>query len=100
MVGIKYYLNPFLFFHKLLFICFNLGKLTKNDNKTIQLSSSNFFSKSKTKSNSNKMLKDGGDLSNNSDDEIIKVNNSETRRSQVLFVGNILSKLKFCFKHN
>lgn len=46
------------------------------------------------------MLKNGGDHSNSSDDEIIKVNNSETSRSQVLFVGIILSKLKFCFKHN
>jgi len=43
------------------------------------------------------MLKNGGDHLNSLDDEIIKVNNSETRRSRVLFVG---IELKFCFKHN
>lgn len=41
--------------------------------------------------NSYKMLKNSGDDSNSNDDEIIKVNNSETRRSQVLFVMIILS---------
>ncbi|XP_029345307.1 uncharacterized protein LOC100164434 isoform X2 [Acyrthosiphon pisum] len=57
-------------------------KITKNDHKTIQLLSSNSLTKSKTKLNSYKMLKNGGDHSNSSGDEIIKVNNSETRVSQ------------------
>jgi len=46
------------------------------------------------------MLKNGRDHSNSSDDEIIKITNSKTRRSQVLLVGIISSKLKFCFKNN
>lgn len=39
------------------------------------------------------MLKNCSDDSNSSDDEIIKVNNSETRIAQILFVGIILSYL-------
>jgi len=37
------------------------------------------------------MLKYVGDDSNSSDDETLKVNNSETCRSQVLFVGILMS---------
>lgn len=48
------------------------GKITKNDHKTIQLLSSNTLSNSKTKLNSDKMLKNGGDHLNSPDDEIIK----------------------------
>lgn len=78
-------------------ICFNSDKITKNDHKTIQLLSSNSPTKSKTELNSNKMLNNRSDDSNSSDDEIIKVHNSETSIAQVLFVGIILSYLvKFC----
>jgi len=57
----------------------------------MQLLSSNSPTQSKTKLNSYQMLKNGGDDSNGSDEEIININNSETRTSQVLFVGIILS---------
>jgi len=56
----------------------------------MQLLSSNSPTQSKTKFNSYQMLKNGDD-SNSSDDEIININNSETRTSQVLFFEVILS---------
>jgi len=57
----------------------------------MQLLSSNSPIQPNTKFNYYQVLKNGSDDSNGSDDEIINLTNSETRTSQVLFVGIILN---------
>jgi len=57
-------------------------KITKNDHKTVQSPSLTFLNKSKTKLKFFEMLKNGGDDSNGSSDEILEVNCSKTGTSE------------------
>lgn len=80
-----------MFFYKLYFVCFNSGEIATNTyatNAKLQLLYLGSNTKSKTKLNSDKMVKIGVNDSNGPEDDKIKVGYNETRTSQVLFVRN------------